>query len=369
VKIKFNRSLLFAAFNVAAAATPGRTPKDILRNVLLSVTKDGVELIATDQEIGVRVIVEGAETTSRGEALLPTAKILSILRELTDESLELEVDETAIRIKAANGKFRLASEDPREFPPVPVFTDVNFFRVAAPVFRQMVRRTEFATDNESTRYALGGLLMEFTGDKLSLVATDSRRLSVTQTICERIGTPNEPTKSTVVPAKAMRMLERSTDGKAEHVDISVHDNNVTMRCGSVTVYSRLVEGRFPRYRDVIPTKSAHVIPVSVGPFFSAVRQSQIVTDEENRGVDFMFNDGSMVIRSKAAVGDSSVDLPIEYEGEKLLITFDPKYVCDFLKVCGAETLVELHLTDADTAAVFRVDDSYTYVIMPLSQDR
>jgi DNA polymerase III subunit beta len=369
VKIKFNRAQLFAAFNIAASATPSRSPKDILRNVLMSVTKAGVELIATDQEIGVRVLVEGAETTSKGEALLPTAKILSILRELTDDTLEMEVDDTAIRVKAANGKFRLSSEDAREFPPVPVFTDVNFFRVAAPVFRQMVRRTEFATDTESTRYALGGLLMEFGPSKLTIVSTDSRRLSVASAACEKIGSPIDPTKSTVVPTKAMRMLERSADSKAEHIDIVVRDNDVTMRAGNVTVYSRLVEGRFPKYRDVIPKKSQHVIPVSVGPFFSAVRQSQIVTDEEHRGVDFVFNDNSLVIRSKASVGDSSIDLPIEFDSEKLAITFDPKYVCDFLKVCGPESLIELHLTDEDTAAVFRVDDSHTYVIMPLSPDR
>jgi DNA polymerase-3 subunit beta len=142
------------------------------------------------------------------------------------------------------------------------------------------------------------------------------------------------------------MVERAIDHKSEFVDVSVHDNHVMMRAGSVTVYSRLVEGRFPRYRDVIPRKSTHVIPIAVGPFFGSVRQASIVTDEENRGVDFVFDDGSLVIRSRANVGDSSVELPIEFDGDKLTITFDPKYVSDFLKVCRAEMLVDLHLTDA-----------------------
>jgi DNA polymerase-3 subunit beta len=369
LKITFNRQLLSVAFATASAAVPSRTPKDILRNVLMSVSRGKVELIATDNEVGVRVEVEGAVTSDSGDALLPTAKIASILREVTDETLEIDVDDSAIRLKSANGKFRLSSEDAREFPPVPEFKDADHYRVAAPVFRNAVKRTEFATDVESTRYALGGLLLEFTDETLTIAATDSRRLAVASSASQKVGTPKASEKTTVVPTKAMRMVERAIDHKSEFVDVSVHDNHVMMRAGGVTVYSRLVEGRFPRYRDVIPKKSLHVIPIAVGPFFGAVRQASIVTDEENRGVDFVFDGGSLVIRSRASVGDSSVELPIEFDGDKVTITFDPKYVSDFLKVCSAEMLVDLHLTDADTAAVFRIEGTYTYVIMPLSQDR
>ena len=369
MKITFNRQQMFAAFSIAAGAAPGKTPRDILRNVLMSVTKAGVELIATDLEIGVRVMVEGAVTTSIGEAMLPTARLSSIMRELTDEVFDLEVDGDKILIKGANGKFRLTSEDPKEYPPVPEFKETDFYRVSGPVFRLMIRRTEFATDTESTRYALGGINIEFDKENVTLAATDSRRLAVSTAVCDIVGKPKEVTKATVVPSKAMRLLERSVDPKAEFIDISVADNSVTMRAGKVTIYSRLVEGRFPRYRDVIPKKSNNIVPFSVSPFFSAVRQAQIVTDEEHRGVDFTFSESLLVIKSQASVGDSSVELPIEYGGEKMKVAFDPKYVSDFLKVCSPEAVVDLHLIDADTAAVFRVEDSYTYVIMPLSSDR
>ncbi len=369
MKITFNRQQLLAAFSIAAVAVPGRTPRDILRSVLMSVTKAGVELIATDLEIGVRVIVEGAVTSSVGEAMLPTARMGSILRELADDVFEMEVDGDKILIKAANGKFRLTSEDPKEYPPVPEFKEADYYRVSGPVFRLMIRRTEFATDTDSTRYALGGINVEFDDGRVNLAATDSRRLAVSTAVCDSVGTPKVISKATVVPTKAMRLLERSADPKSEFIDISVADNSVTMRAGNVTVYSRLVEGRFPRYRDVIPKKSKNIVPFSVSPFFSAVRQAQIVTDEEHRGVDFTFNDSLLVIKSQASVGDSSVELPIEYGGEKMKVAFDPKYVSDFLKVCSPEAIVDLHLIDADTAAVFRVEDSYTYVIMPLSGDR
>ncbi|MBL8815161.1 MAG: DNA polymerase III subunit beta [Planctomyces sp.] len=370
MQLTCDRALFSNAFSAAASAVPSRTPKDILKNVFMSVSSSGVELVGTDQEIAIRSRVEGVQTNSDGSALLPTQRVSSILRELHDERLEIEVNERALILKGAGSRFQLSSEDPLEYPPVPEFSETDYFRVPAPVFRQMIRRTAFATDTESTRYALGGLLMEFGEGTLTLAATDSRRLAVTTSVCERVGKPKAPEKTTVVPTKAMSLLERSIDPNAEFVDIAVRDNDVLMRTGSCTVYSRLVEGRFPRYRDVIPRTGAVNIPLPVAPFLAAVRQSQIITDEESRGVDFLFAESTLTLCSQANdVGESRVELPIEYDHSEIRITFDPRYVSEFLRVLSQDALVELQLTDADTAAVFRVEDSYTYVIMPLSRDR
>ncbi|MFY8056430.1 MAG: DNA polymerase III subunit beta [Planctomycetaceae bacterium] len=370
MQLTCNRAQFAAAFAIAASAVPARTPRDVLKNVLLIVSGAGTELVGTDQETGLRYRVSGVETNSEGEVLLPTQKLAAILRELQCETFELHVDDRTILLKAGGSRFRLTSEDPREFPPVPRFSEDSFFRVSAPVLRQMIRRTSFATDTESTRYALGGLLLEFSEGLLTLAATDSRRLAVSNAICEPQGDPQVPTRTTVVPTKAMGLLERSIDAEADFVDIVVHDNDVLMRAGACTVSSRLVEGRFPRYRDVIPPNGSVNIPLSAGLFYSAVRQAQIVTDEETRGVDFQFTRQLLTLSSAAsAVGDSRIELPIEYEYDDLQITFDPKYVAEFLRVLNPETLVDLQLTDGDTAAVFRVEDSYTYVVMPLTQDR
>lgn len=370
MQLSCNRAMFSTAFSIAASAVPSRTPKDILRNVFMAVSSQGVELVGTDQEMAIRYQVSGVSTASTGDALLPTQRVSSILRELQDDQLDLLIDQMNITLKAASAKFRLTSEDPKEFPPVPKFSEKDYFRVPAPVFRQMIRRTSFATDTESTRYALGGLLLEFGEGTVTLAATDSRRLAVATAACEKEGNPAAPSKATVVPTKAMSLLERSIDPQAEFVEIAVHDNDVLMRSGACTVYSRLVEGRFPRYRDVIPRNGNVNVPLPVGPFFAAVRQSQIITDEESRGVDFHFGSSLLTLSSQAsAIGDSRIELPIEYDHEDVRITFDPKYVADFLKVLTPETLVDLQLTDSDTAAVFRVEDSYTYVIMPLSPDR
>ena len=370
MQLTCDRALFSTAFQVAASAVPSRTPKDVLRNVYMHLGSGGVELVGTDQEVAIRFRVKGVTTTSTGEVLLPTARVAPILRELQDDQFDILVEEQSLTLKAAGSSFRLSSEDPRDFPPVPEFEESDYFKIPAAVFRQIIRRTAFATDAESTRYALGGLLLEIDDNTITVAATDSRRLAVATAACETEGNPKPLEKTTVVPTRAMALLERSIDADSEFVDIAVRENDVLMRSGGCVVYSRLVEGRFPKYNDVIPKDCAVNISLTTSPFHAAVRQAQIVTDEESRGVDFVFNNSLLTLSSRAQdVGESSVRLPIEFDHEEIRITFDPRYVADFLKVLTPETLVNLQLTSAEHAAVFRVDDSYTYVIMPLSQNR
>jgi DNA polymerase-3 subunit beta len=137
------------------------------------------------------------------------------------------------------------------------------------------------------------------------------------------------------------------------------------------MYSRLVEGRFPKWRDVFPRReNTQRIELTVGPFFAAVRQAAIVTSDERRGVDFTFAQGKTVLVAHGAeYGDSHVELPIAYEGPELVITLDPRYLNDFLRVLNPEATLLLELRDAESAAVCSTDDGYAYVIMPLARDQ
>jgi DNA polymerase-3 subunit beta len=174
----------------------------------------------------------------------------------------------------------------------------------------------------------------------------------------------------VVPTKAMNLIERSLHGENTEVSLAVVDNKVLVRSEGSVISSVLLEGRFPRYQDVFP-KSPHAkIEVVAGPLLSVVRQGAIVTSEESRGVDFRFADGQLTLESRATdVGQSQVELPIAYDGEKVEITFDPHYVIDFLRVLDPETTVTIELIDHESAAVFRTGDGYSYVVMPLTRER
>lgn len=370
MKLHCHRPTLATAFQIVSGVVPSRTPKDILRNVKLQVGGGKATLVGTDQEVGIRYDIPGVETDSDGEVLLPKDRLIAILRELTDEGVDLEVSEKSLSIRSGHSVFKLSAEDPAEFPPVQAFDATSYHVVAAASFKEMIRRTVFATDTESTRYALGGVLMEFGADKLTMAATDSRRLAVVSTLSSTIGTIEPRATQPVVPAKALSLIERSITENDQDVYLAVYPNSVLVKVGSSTIYSRLVEGRFPRYADVIPTAGGSVIDMLVSPFYSAVRQAQIVTNEESRGVDFTFDNGVLRLNSVAAdIGQSTIEMPISYDGTPITITFDPRYIADFLRILDASTSVKLQLTDGESAAVLRTDDGYTYVIMPLARDR
>ena len=176
---------------------------------------------------------------------------------------------------------------------------------------------------------------------------------------------------TVVPTRAMNLLERALGEDGSEVQLAVRQNDILVKNPRCTIYSRLLEGRYPRWRDVFPQRpTSNKIPLTVGPVHSAVRQAAIVTSEESRGIDFTFGDGSLVLAGQTAeVGQSRIELPIAYDGPSISITLDPRFVNDFLKVLEPEKAFTIDLQDSDAAAVCTTDDGYGYVIMPLARDR
>jgi DNA polymerase-3 subunit beta len=365
-----SRDSLTAAFQAVSGVVPARTTKEILKNVKLQVAGGTATLLGTDSETSLRCVVPNIEADSSGEALLPTARVLQILRELGDDTVKVEVTGDAVWIRGGYSEFRLSSEDPAEFPPVASFEEDSYFTLPAGALRQLIRRTVFATDAESTRYALGGVLLELTPERATLAATDSRRLAVVSAPCQAVGKPAPSTTPPVVPAKAMTLLDRVLSDAEAEAKIAVHANDMVVQAGGITVCSQLVQGRFPDYRKVVPTNFNATIELVVGPFHSAIRQAQIVTNEESRGVDFTFSKGTLRLSSQAAdIGQSKIELPISYDAADVTITFDPRYIADFLRVLEPSTALNFKLIDHESAAVLSTEDHYSYVIMPLSRDR
>ncbi len=370
MKVTCDREALLAAFQTAAGVVPARSPKPILQNIKLEVSETGAILLATDLEVGIRLQVPGIQAQTPGSAILPLSRFNSILRENSDATLQLESDGKATTVRGERSEFKLPAENPQEFPAVADFNEKAYHELAARSFRELIKRTIFATDNESSRYALGGVLLEMSADKITGVGTDGRRLAKMEIPAQSIGGHASGDSMTIVPTKAMQLLERAlADGDAE-IQIAARANEVLVRSPRATIYSRLVEGRFPKWRDVFPQRTNAVrIDATVGVLHSAVRQAAIVTSEESRGVDFNFEAGTLVLSGRAAeVGQSRVEMPIAYDGPSLSITLDPRYVSDFLRVLDPQKVISIELKDSESAAVCTTDDGYGYVIMPLARD-
>jgi len=367
MRITCHRRSLAAALATARGVIPARTPKTILKNVKLRLTEDRATLLATNSEVGIRSEVSGVESDSVGEVLLPAKQVTEILREVQDDVIVLEVDEGGLRIRTADNEFKLAVDDPAEFPDVAMFDDDAYWTVPGRQLKQAIQRTIFAIDTKNARYALGGVLVEVSPATITLAATDCHRLAVAQTPCSQCGEPSAGQRP-VVPAKAMRLIEQSVGKGEQEVHLAVHDDSVLVRSGTSTIYARLVAGRFPKYRDVIPRNPPICIELVAGPLLSAVQQSAMVASDKRCGVDFAFADGNLILASVGAdAGCSRVELPVSYDGEPITITFDPKFVADFLKVLKPSASLSLGLTAPNDPVVFRVGSDYTYVLMPMAR--
>jgi DNA polymerase III subunit beta len=364
-----NREALLSACQIASVALASRDIKPILRNLKAIVEPTRCTLMATDLELGIRLEVADVKVEQPGDAIIPAAKLVSILRESTDKELTVEATSDGCTIRGQFNEFEMSGEDPANFPDIPSFAEETYHEIAAGILREMVRRTQFAVAVGEARFsATTGLLMELDGPEARLVGTDGRRLALAKGVATMHGEHSTKDQTTVVPAKAMALLERNLDAADDMVKIAIRPNEVLMKAGQAMIYSRLVEGRFPPYQQVIPQKNPIKVPLIVGPLMSAVRQAAIMTDDESKRVIFTFAKHRLTLQARGAqTGRSRVEMPISYDGKTVEIGFDPKYMVDMLRVLDPETPLTLELLESNKPAVLKNDaGSYVYVMMPLT---
>jgi len=372
MKIVCHREGLLSACQVVSAAVAARDVKPVLRNIKAIVEEDRCILMATDLELGIRLEVRGIKVEEAGEALLPTSRLIAILREATDEEMTVEAGPDKVIVRGNTNEFDMPGEDASAFPDVPAFAEEKYHELSAGVLREMIKRTVFAAATEGqVRFgATTGILWELEDDKAALIATDGRRLAMMTGAAKPHGGHTTQGQMPVVPSKAMNLLERNLTTPDETIKISLRQNEVLMKTERAMIYSRLVEGRFPSYKQVIPSKHTHKVPLTVGPFLAAVRQAAIMTDDESKRVRFQFAKKKLTLRAQGAEsGQSRVELPIEYDGKGLEISFDPKFVTDMLRVLEPDTPLTLEMSESEKPAVFRHEPSYLYVIVPLVETK
>jgi DNA polymerase-3 subunit beta len=357
-----------AAFSAVSAAVPSRSPIEALKYVRAEVHQDRetLSLYATDSNVSLRVELRLPSLAEPCVALLPAELVSSLLRELDGDEIGLEfsANTTSVVITSGSNEWKLSTALAADFPPVKTLADTPTCTVSVADLKRCLTRTVFATDAASMRYALGGVLIEVGPERATFAATDSRRLAVDSCQAEL----NKPGSNVagVVPQKAVKLIVAAMNG--ETAVIAMSDSAMSVNGDGVTVTAQLVQGRFPDFRKVIPNRFNATMETVVGPLYSAVRQSQIVTNKET-GVEFIFADGVLRLSSQAAdVGQSKIELPISYDLAKMTLTVDPRYVADFLRVLDDADLVEVNLIDHESPVLLTCG-GYQYVVMPLSNGR
>ncbi len=364
MKVICDRAGLVDSLNLVGGVVVARTPKPALTCVKLTADASSLTLAATDLEVALRLNTPRVEVETPGEALIPADKLGQIVRESNDPTLTLEVTEDVAHIRGQDAHFQVFGHQASEFPPVPEFTGDADFEIAAADLRQLLNQTTFATARENSRYAINGVLIERESDKLTVVATDGRRLALAKSSCKSAKKDN---RSAIIPTKALTMLSKLIDESESDVRVRIADNQVLFACDDAVLTSKLVEGTFPPYKDVIPREGDKKATLDSQALTSAVRRAALLTNEESKGVRFAFEDGKLTLASRAPeMGEAEVTLDVaDYNGDAIEIGFNPQFVLDVLKVVHTDQ-VQLELKAPNKPGVLRTGPNFLYVIMPVN---
>ncbi len=358
-----SRNALLEVLGAATGVVSSRSPKEVLKCVRLTASNDGLLVSATDLEVALRGEVRQVEVKAPGDVLIPADKLLQITRESTDDALELESSEQTCHIRGADSHYEIYGPDPRDFPPVADLEGTPDVEIEAGKLLSLVERTVFAVARENTRFAINGVLWEKKGRKLSLVATDGRRMACAVDVAERVAGEDI---AMIVPARTVQAVQRVLAGVTDPVAISFSHNQVVVRVGVYVISSALVEGQFPQYEEVIPVDNDRKVVLATDAFLSAVRRASLLINDRSKGIRLCFEDNRLVLSSRAPEqGEATVSMPVEYTERKLEIGFNPGFLTDALRVVGTPT-VQLELRDANRPALLRGGPGFVYVVMPVS---
>jgi len=366
MKVIAQTSALQEALALAGSIVASRTPKPVLQCVKLIASKEGetstLTLLATDLEAGLRYQITAVQVEEEGEALVPAERLNGIVRESAeDDSLVLETEKEACHVRGSGSHFKIFGFDPGEYPAVADFPGEADFEVPAAALAEMIGRTLFAAAKAHSHYAMSGVLMEATGKKLQLVATDGHRLAQAKgTLAAKAARDTRA----IVPAKLMALIQRVVAGE-ETLAVKIEENQILVRTARAVLVSSLVQGNFPKYGDVIPQQCEHKAAIKTEEFGHSVRLAALLTNEESRGVRLSFRETEVTLSSRAPeAGEAEVTCPARFEGTPLDIAFNPAFLIDALRVIATDE-ISFEMNAPLKPAVIKAGPDFLYVVMPV----
>ncbi len=366
MRFSCGRDELYKAVQSVLGVVASKGVHPVYESVQIAAGADGLTLQATDLEIGMRVAVSadsGLEVLQPGTAVVPAQRLAAILRELPRERVVFawDADRRESTLEAGRGRFKLQGPSPEDFPEIPDVGGAAEIALPASVLRRMIKRTAFAAAKERMRFALNGLLVQVEGESIELVATDGRRLALEADTCAN---PDGTSLRAIVPTKGFQQLDKALGDPDSTVWIAVGNNHFRGRSGDVTVVSRLVEGSFPGYRDVIPATCSHNAQIARDALQAALRRASLVTSRDAQCVRLAFASGELAVTARSSEGSAEERLPCTYDGGEEVLGFNPDFLLDALGVLDGEHVTFEWNGKASPGKV--TEGSYVYVVMPVS---
>jgi DNA polymerase-3 subunit beta len=361
MKFRISKEAFLDGLQKVQYVVSSRTTLPILSNVLL-VAKDGrLQFTTTDLDVGITGSVE-AQIEKEGATTLPAKRLVSIVRELPSSEVEVSVDaKNHASIRSGPSFFKIIGLGETEFPPLPDFAGAKEFKIPQAVLRDGLKKTAYAISTDETRYVLNGIFTSFRDGKLTLVATDGRRLAMVDADLEF---PASHETDVIIPSKAVQELQRLL-GEAGDVLVKLSDSQVSFAVGDNLLCSKLIEGNYPNYRQVIPGDSNERVVISREALLETVRRVSLLSSEKSNSVKLVFSENRIEVTANSPdVGEAQESMDVIYQGPPMQIAFNPEFLQAPLRNLDSDD-VYLDLIDEMSPGVLRIEGTFLYVLMPM----
>ena len=361
MKFTVTRSKFLEGLQKVQNVVSTKSTFQILSNVHIKADNNLLWLATTDMDVSITCSVE-AEVAEKGATTLPVRRLTSIVRELQEGPITFDIDgDDHATVQCASSFFKILGLPEADFPPLPKASGEFFFVLDKGALREMLAKTAYAASLDETRRALNGVLFSFQEGKLTLVATDGRRLALIE---HEVDFPAEKAVDFILPSKAVNEL-KSILSDSGQLKINAQKNQAIFEYDSTTFTSKLVDAVYPNYRQVIPGACEQRIVLPREDLMGAIRRVSLVNTDKSCSARFIFGNNQLCITSNSPeVGEARETLPVKYNGREIPIVFNPEYVMDPIRTLDNDEIA-IELTDSHAPTLIKCDLPFLYVLMPL----
>lgn len=363
MKIVCTKADLSQAIGLTLNAVSSKSTLPVLGNLLFEVSGKEVQITGTDLEIGLRTKM-AAEILKEGSITIPAKKISDLVRECPDQDIEITLGENEdIKIRYGKGRYSIKGLKAEDFPSLPEAKDGSSLEISEQDLLEMIKKVSFSVSTDETRYVLNGALLMAEGNKVLMVSTDGHRLSKTSKSLEK----SQEKVNVVLPTKALVEIQRVLVGGENKVTVHLSNNHLFLEKGPNILVTRLIDGQFPNYEQVIPKNTDKVMTAVTEELAKVVRRVSLMASDKSKSVKFSLSKNKLTVSSQTPdVGEAEEEMDVEYDGEALAIAFNGAYVSEALKVLASEK-AELKLSSSLSPGLLTAagGGESEYVIMPM----
>lgn len=371
MKFKINRDHFSNGLAQVLNVVGSKATMPILSNVLIEAEKDGITLTTTNLDLGIRAKIK-AEVKETGSVTLPVKRLAGIVRELPQLDVSFDAAPNhQVKLSSGGSVFRIMGIGKEEFPPLPDFGDDKTFTLEQGELLGMLKSVAYAQSTDETRYILNGVYFNFRDAKLSLVATDGRRLAL---VSKEMDVPAEKAGAIILPAKTVSELLRMLD-KGEKLKVSFNDRRAAFQINadnpdsglvdSIYLYSKVVEGNYPNYQQVIPKETHQRVKLERELFTECVHRAALVCSDKSNSVKLKLTSNLLEISASSPdFGEAHESMAIAYSGPDLQVAFNPQFIIDPLRALTKDE-VYFELKDEVSPGVLKTLENFVCVVMPV----